>query len=120
MATTVPGDGMTTITIDQDTREELRYLLDRDSTELMDFNLQVGDGNREAAHRGFEIAQLVCGLLDDIGWAAEDDRASYEVTVAPDRLVPWLRRLRGEIDERRSLRTIDDLLDRLSGHAAVA
>jgi hypothetical protein len=32
------------ITIDQNTREELRYLVDTDSGDLMDFNLQVGDG----------------------------------------------------------------------------
>jgi hypothetical protein len=107
---------MTTITIDQDTREELRYLVDNDSSDLMDFNLQVGDGNREGARHGAEVAQLVCVLLDDIGWAAEDDRSSYEVTVAPDRLVPWLQRLRGEIDEKRTVQAIDDLLNRLSGH----
>jgi hypothetical protein len=104
------------ITIDQDTREELRYLVDYDSSDLMDFNLQVGDGKREGARKGCEVAQLVCALLDDIGWAAEDNRASYEVTVTPDRLVPWLQRLRDEIDEKRTVQAIDALLDRLSGH----
>jgi hypothetical protein len=107
---------MTTITIDQDTREELRYLVDIDSSDLMDFNLQVGDGNREAAHRGFEVAQLVCALLDDIGWAAADDRPSYDITVAPGRLVPWLQRQRDEIDEKRTVQAIDGLLNRLSGY----
>jgi hypothetical protein len=113
---------MTTITIDQDTREELRYLVDNDSSALMDFNLQVGDGNREAARHGCEVAQLVCALLDDIGWAAEDDRPSYEVTVAPDRLIPWLQRQRAETDGARGLeesdpQAIDDLLGRLSEYA---
>jgi hypothetical protein len=111
---------MTTLTIDKNTREELRYLVDNDSGDLMDFNLHVGNGNREGARHGCEVAQLVCSLLDDIGWAAEDDRPSYEITVAPDRLVPWLQRQRAEIDEKRTVQAIDDLLDHLSGPGAVA
>ena len=90
---------MAAITIDRDTRNAVRDRIRWDATdfEVIEHALNVGD--RDEAQSQQAKLGLFMDLLDGLGWAQEDDRPDYEVTVDPEEFRTWLAAKRRECAE---------------------
>jgi hypothetical protein len=92
---------MTTLTINRETRDALRRFLGFDVMGLEDFDKVIESGDRDAALRLSGIASFACRLLEDLGWATEDERNEYEITLDAGSLQPWLLAQRAAIEGAR-------------------
>jgi hypothetical protein len=92
----MPG---TTITIDRDQRAGIYELVCNHLYSIDDLWTALGRSRdyATAERLGLEFGEDF-RLLHDIGWAAEDDRESFELTVPRHDLMELLKRLHGEAE----------------------
>jgi len=88
-----------TATIDRDQRDGLYELVRHHLYSIEDLWIAFGRSRdfATAERLGIEYGEDF-RLLADIGWATDDDRESFELTMPPHDLVEVLRRLRGEAE----------------------
>lgn len=86
-----------TATIDRDQRDGLYELVRHHLYSIEDLWIAFGRSRdfATAERLGVEYGEDF-RLLADIGWVADDDRESFELTMPPLDLIEVLRRLRGE------------------------
>jgi hypothetical protein len=88
-----------TATIDRDQRDGLYELVRHHLYSIEDLWIAFGRSRDFAtAERLGEEYGEDFRLLADIGWVADDDRESFELTMPPLDLIEVLRRLRGEAE----------------------
>ena len=100
-----------TITVDRGIRDVLRNCLRSEAYQLEHREGVISGSDEEAAHEAVARAVHLVGMFDQLGWADDDPRERYEITVAPGSFVPWLRGHRGDLadslaDEIKFLRRI--------------
>lgn len=103
---------MSTIDVLTITREERDVLHSHITLDEIDMS-GLRDGDRENTLEELARGEVVCALLDDIGWNEADDREVYALTVDRDRLVGWLRR-----QQRLSAEEVQDNLRQLAAQEA--
>lgn len=88
-----------TATIDRDQRDGLYELVRHHLYGIEDLWIAFGRSRdfATAERLGVEYGEDF-RLLADIGWVADDDRESFELTMPPLDLIEVLRRLRGEAE----------------------
>lgn len=88
-----------TATIDRDQRDGLYELVRHHLYSIEDLWIAFGRSRdfATAERLGVEYGEDF-RLLADIGWVADDDRESFELTMPPLDLIEVLRRLRGEAE----------------------
>jgi hypothetical protein len=89
----------TTITIDRDQRAGIYELVCNHLYSIDDLWTALGRSRdyATAERLGLEFGEDF-RLLHDIGWAADDDRESFELTMPPHDLMELLKRLHGEAE----------------------
>lgn len=89
----------TTITIDRDQRAGIYELVCNHLYSIDDLWTALGRSRdyATAERLGLEFGEDF-RLLQDIGWAADDNRESFELTMPPHDLTELLNRLRGEAE----------------------
>jgi hypothetical protein len=89
-----------TVTINRDQRAGVYELVRNHLYSIEDLWIALGRSrDYDTAKRlGLEFGRDF-RLLDDIGWTADDDRESYELTMPPHELADLLGRLRGEAEK---------------------
>ena len=128
-----------TITVDRGVRDALRTCLRSEAYKLEHCEGVISGSDAQAAHEALAHAAHLVEMFDQLGWADDDPRERYEITVALDSFVPWLRGHRSDLaaslahetmettaithdevlDWRRELKAIEALLERLDSAAAV-
>lgn len=90
----------TKITIDRSQRAGLYELIRNHLYGVDDFWIAFSRSRdyATAERLGIEFSEDF-RLLADIGWAADDERESFELTMPPHDLMETLRRLRGEAEQ---------------------
>jgi hypothetical protein len=96
---TVQVETVVTITVGRGTRDVLRNCLRSEAYRLARCEGVISGSDPEAAHEALARAVRLVEMLDQVGWADEDPRERYEITVALDSFVPWLRGHRGDLAE---------------------
>jgi hypothetical protein len=102
----------TAITVDRDTRDVLRTCLRSEAYLLEDFDGAITGSDAQAAHDALARAVHLVEMFDQLGWADDDPHEQYEITVAPESFVRWLRGHSGDLAE--SLADENMLLPRTS------
>ena len=136
---TIQADNIVAIVVDRGTREVLRNCLRSEAYQLESFEGAIHGSDRAVAHEALARAVHVVDTFDQLGWEDDDPRERYEITVALDSFVPWLRGQRRDLAEslvyqttdmtavrhdevfgwRRELKAIEALLERLDSAGAV-
>ena len=96
---TVQVESILEITVGRDTRDVLRNCLRAEAYRLEDFERVISDSDCHAAHEVLARAVHLVEMFDQLGWADDDPRDLYEITVARDSFVPWLRGLSSDLAE---------------------
>lgn len=128
MATT-EADGIVTITVDRAMRDVLRICIRSEAYRLEDFESVIFGADAQLAHDALARARHLVEMFDQLGWADDDPREAYEITVALESFVPWLREHGDDLadslaDEitlatyRSELETIEALLAEVTSIAA--
>ena len=122
-----------TITVDRRIRDALRSCLRSEAYRLEHFEDVISGSDAQAAHEALAHAAHLGDMFDQLGWADNDPRTRYEITVALDSFVPWLRGHHSDLADsfahetmemtaithdrvlgwRRELKAIEALLERL-------
>jgi hypothetical protein len=110
MATT-QVENIVAIAVDRGTRNALRNCLRSEAYQLENFDGVRQGSDQAAAHGALARAVHVVDMLDQVGWEDDYPRERYEITVALDSFIPWLRGCRGDLavslaDELMCLRLI--------------
>ena len=108
---TIQAENIVAITVDRGMRDVLRNCLRSEAYQLENFEGVIRGSDQEAAHEALALAVHLVEMFDQLGWADDDPRERYEITVALDSFVPWLRGYRGDLamslaDEMMCLRRI--------------
>lgn len=90
------ADGVTTLTIDRETRDMLRGLILWDASDFEGFHHSIEAGLRDDARALQAKLDLILALLDGVGWADRADLSRYEINVDADSFSPWLQAKRLE------------------------
>ena len=121
---TIQADNIVAIVVDRGTREVLRNCLRSEAYQLESFEGAIHGSDRAVAHEALARAVHVVDTFDQLGWEDDDPRERYEITVALDSFVPWLRGCRTDLaaslaDELMCLRLIaaGDTAHASNGHA---
>jgi hypothetical protein len=96
---TIQVDTIVTITVDRGTRDVVRNCLLSEAYQLEHFEGVISGSDAQAAHEALARAVHLVEMFDQLGWAEDDPRERYEITVALDSFVPWLREHRGDLAE---------------------
>jgi hypothetical protein len=96
MATIQVATGVT-IAIDRGMRDALRNCLRSEAFELEYCEGVIRGSDADAAHDTLAHAVHLVEMFDQLGWADDDPRERYEITVELDSFVPWLRRHRSDL-----------------------
>jgi hypothetical protein len=130
---TLQVETIVTVTADRGVRSALRNCLRSEAYRLEHCDSVISGSDAEAAHEALAHATHLVEMFDQLGWADNDPRERYEITVALDSFVPWLRGHRRDLAEsiaretmemtgithdevldwRRELEAIDAFLERL-------
>jgi hypothetical protein len=94
---TIQVETVVTIAVDRDMRDVLANCLRSEACELEHCEGLIRGSDGEAAHDALARAVRLVEMFDQLGWADDDPRERYEITVAPDSFVPWLRRHRSDL-----------------------
>jgi hypothetical protein len=86
---------MTTMTIDRTTRDVMRENLSC-YVDLEQLDGAIRSGGSDVLELRTK-ALLLFGLLDEIGWLAEDPRERFDITIDPADLVAWMRPLLADL-----------------------
>jgi hypothetical protein len=104
-----------TATITAEQRDALYELVIDDLSGLADVVIAIEQGRRDEAGRLAKRFGEDFRLLEDLGWARDDDREAVELTIWPEDLVEALGRLRDdaragsqEPEEVREARALDE------------
>jgi hypothetical protein len=81
------------ITITRAQREAIYAHLLLDLSAIGDIHIVLNNGDHETAQRYRHQFEDDMRLLDDLGWEPEAPGERIELTMAPDRLAPTMRRL---------------------------
>ena len=106
---TIQVETIVTITVDRGARDVLRSCLRSEAFRLEHFDDVISGSDEEAAHEALAHAVHLVEMFDQLGWADDDPRERYEITVALDSFVPRLRGYKDDLagslaDEIMSLR----------------
>jgi hypothetical protein len=93
------AEPIVTITVDRDVRDVLRHYLRLEAYQLEHREGVISGSDEEAAHEALARAARIVEMFDQLGWADDDPRERYEITVALDSFVPWLRGYRDDLAE---------------------
>lgn len=96
---TIQVETFVTITIDRAMRDVLRNCLRSEAYQLEHCEGVISGSDARAAHEALARAAHLVEMFDQLGWENDDPRERYEITVAPDSFVPWLRGCRGNLAE---------------------
>jgi hypothetical protein len=96
---TIALETVVTITVDRGTRAVIRNCLRSEAYQLEHCERVISGSDPEAAHTALARAVRLVEMFDQLGWADDDPREQYEITVALDSFVPWLRGHRGDLVE---------------------
>jgi hypothetical protein len=108
---TIQVENIVAIVVDRGMRDVLRNCLRSEACQLENCEGVIHGSDSEAAHEALARAVDVVDMFDQLGWQDDDPRERYEITVALDSFVPWLRGCRGDLavslaDEMKCLRLI--------------
>jgi hypothetical protein len=98
MATIQVGTTVT-ITVDRPMRDVLRNCLRSEAYQLEHFEGVISGADEDAAHEALAHAAHLVEMFDQLGWADDDPRERYEITVALDSFVPRLRGYKDDLAE---------------------
>jgi hypothetical protein len=96
---TVQLEPVVTIAVGRGTRDVLRNCLRSEAYQLAHCEGVISGSDPEAAHEALARAVRLVEMFDQVGWADDDPRERYEITVALDSFVPWLQGHRGDLAE---------------------
>jgi hypothetical protein len=96
---TIQVETAVTITVDRGTRDVLRNCLRSEAYQLEHCEGVISGSDPDAAHEALARAGRLVEMFDQLGWADDDPRERYEITVTLDSFVPWLGRYRGDLAE---------------------
>ena len=113
-------ENVVAIAVDRGMRDVLKNCLRSEAYQLEDFEGVMSGSDEEAAHEALAHAVHLVEMFDQLGWADDDPRERYEITVALDSFVPQLRgykddlaeSLAAEITFRRGTAAGDEVPDR--------
>lgn len=94
---TMQVENTVAIAVDRGVRDVLRNCLRSEAYQLENFEGVIRGSDPEAADEALARAADVVGMFDQLGWEDDDPRERYEITVALDSFVPWLRGCRGDL-----------------------
>ena len=108
---TIQVENIVAIVVDRGMRDVLRNCLRSEACQLENCEGVIHGSDSEAAHEVLTRAVDAVDMFDQLRWQDDDPRERYEVTVALDSFVPWLRGCRGDLavslaDEMKCLRLI--------------
>jgi hypothetical protein len=86
---------MMSVTIDRTTRDVMREHLSS-YVDLEQLDGAIRSGGSDVLELRAK-ALLLFGLLDEIGWLAEDPRERFDITIDPADLVAWMRALLADL-----------------------
>jgi hypothetical protein len=92
-------ENVVAIAVDRGMRDVLKNCLRSEAYQLEDFEGVMSGSDEEAAHEALAHAVHLVEMFDQLGWEDDDPRERYEITVALDSFVPWLRGYRGDLAE---------------------
>jgi hypothetical protein len=92
-------ENVVAIAVDRGMRDVLRNCLRSEGYLREDFEGLIRGSDEEAAHEALAHAAHLVEMFDQLGWEDDDPRERYEITVALDSFVPWLRGYRGDLEE---------------------
>lgn len=87
------------ITVDRGMRDVLRSCLRSEAFQLEHCEGVISGSDAQAAHDALARAVHLVDMFDQLGWADDDPRERYEITVALDSFTPWLRGCRSDLAE---------------------
>jgi hypothetical protein len=96
---TIQLETVVTLTVDRGTRDVLSNCLRSEACQLEHCEGVLSGPDPEAAHEALARAVRLVEMFDQLGWADDDPRERYEITVALDSFVPWLRGHRDDLAE---------------------
>lgn len=96
---TIQVETIVTITVDRGMRDALRTCLRSEAVQLEHYEGVISGSDAQAAHAALARAAHLVEMFDQLGWADDDPRERYEITVALDSFAPWLRGHRGDLAE---------------------
>jgi hypothetical protein len=96
---TVQLEPVVTIAVGRGTRDVLRNCLRSEAYQLAHCEGVISGSDPEAAHEALARAVRLVEMFDQVGWADDDPRERYEITVTLDSFVPWLQGHRGDLAE---------------------
>jgi hypothetical protein len=104
-------ENVVAMAIDRGMRDVLKNCLRSEAYQLEDFEGVMSGSDEEAAHEALAHAVHLVEMFDQLGWEDDDPRERYEITVALDSFIPWLRGCRADLaaslaDELMCLRLI--------------
>lgn len=94
---TIQADNIVAIAVDRSMRDAPRNCLRSETYQLENFEGVIRGSEQEAAHEALAFAVHVVEMFDQLGWADDDPRERYEITVALDSFVPCLRGYRSDL-----------------------
>jgi hypothetical protein len=97
---TIQVETVATITVDRGMRDALRNCLRAEAFRLEHCEDVISGSDAQTAHEVLALAVHLVEMFDQLGWADDDPRERYEITVALDSFVPWLRGHRADLAER--------------------
>ena len=108
---TIQVQNVVEIAVDHGTRDVLRNCLRSEAYQLESFEGVIHGSDQAAAHEALARAVHAVDMFDQLGWEDDDARQRYEITVALDSFIPWLRGCRADLaaslaDELMCLRLI--------------
>jgi hypothetical protein len=92
-------ENVVAIAVDRGMRDVLKNCLRSEAYQLEDFEGVMSGSDEEAAHEALAHAVHLVEMFDQLGWEDDDPRERYEITVALDSFVPWLRGYRDDLAE---------------------
>jgi hypothetical protein len=96
---TIQVETVVTIAVDRRMRDVLRNCLRSEAYQLEHFEGVISGSDEEAAHEALAHAVHLVEMFDQLGWADDDSRERYEITVAVDSFVPRLRGYKDDLAE---------------------
>lgn len=96
---TIQVETVVTFTVDRRMRDVLRNCLRSEAYQLEHFEGVISGSDEEAAHEALAHAVHLVEMFDQLGWADDDSRERYEITVAVDSFVPRLRGYKDDLAE---------------------
>jgi hypothetical protein len=96
---TIQVETIVTITVDRGMRDVVRNCLRSEAFRLEHCEGVITGSDAQAAHEALDRAAHLVEMFDQLGWTDDDPRERYEITVARDSFVPWLRGHRGDLAE---------------------